>query len=67
MYVRKTIDTFEVQGNYGYGHGWECLCAEMTRKAALANLRLYRENEPGVAFRIKTVRIPREEISDVAG
>ena len=36
-----------VQGNYGYGHGWEDLCASEDRKEARANLRDYRENEPG--------------------
>lgn len=59
---RKTRDVWEVRGNYGYGHGWECVTAEVTRKEALARLREYRENEPGVPFKlVKT----REEIIDI--
>jgi hypothetical protein len=38
---------FIVQGNYGYGHGWEDLCSESRRKEALTRLREYRENEGG--------------------
>lgn len=47
-----------IQGNYGYGHGWEDLTAETTREEALARLREYRENEPGTSFR----RIRRREL-----
>ena len=36
-----------VQGNYGYGHGWEDLTAEDSRKECLARLREYRANESG--------------------
>lgn len=50
--VRKTRNVHVVQGNYGYGHGWEDVTAEETRKEALARLREYRENEPGVPFRL---------------
>lgn len=46
-----------IQGNYGYGHGWEDLTAETSRAEALARLREYRENEPGTPFR----RIRRQE------
>ena len=35
-----------LQGNYGYGHGWEDLCAG-TRKEVRADLKAYRENEGG--------------------
>jgi len=45
--------TYEVQGNYGYGDGWECVTAEDTRPDAVDRLREYRENEPGVPFRIR--------------
>ena len=41
----KTKIIYVVQGNYGYGHGWEDLTAEDERKEALARLREYRENE----------------------
>lgn len=50
--VRTTRDEHVVQGNYGYGHGWEDLTAAETRKEALADLRSYRENELGVPFRL---------------
>lgn len=52
-YKRKTIDTWEVQGNCGYG--WECETTESTRKAALAQLKCYRENV-SYPVRIKLVR-----------
>lgn len=38
---------YVLQGNYGYGHGWEDLCAEETRKEARERLKEYRENEGG--------------------
>lgn len=59
-YKRKTRDYFEVQGHYGH-HGYECVTAEETRGGARQRLREYRENEPGIAFRIvkKRERIER--------
>lgn len=50
--VAKTRLIHVVQGNYGYGHGWEDVTAADTRKEALAHLREYRENERGVPFRL---------------
>ena len=50
--VSKTKVIYVVQGNYGYGHGWEDLTAEDNRKEALAQLRTYRENERGVPHRL---------------
>lgn len=47
----KTKAVHVVQGNYGYGHGWEDLTAEDTRKEALVRLREYRENE-SAPFRV---------------
>jgi hypothetical protein len=44
-YKRKTEDVYEVQGNYGYGHGWEYLCGEKSRREANQRLKEYRENE----------------------
>ena len=38
-YKRKTKDDYVVQGNYGYGHGFEDECTEETRKEAKARLR----------------------------
>jgi hypothetical protein len=59
----KTRLIHVVQGNYGYGHGWEDLTAEDTRKEALARLREYRENE-SAPFRL--IR-RRERIGSPAG
>jgi hypothetical protein len=50
--VRKTKDIWVVQGNYGYGHGWEDVTAAETWKEAKQNIREYRENESGVPFRV---------------
>lgn len=57
-YKRKTRDVFEIQGNYGFGHGWETVTAEESYREARDCLREYRDNEPGVPFRMKTVREP---------
>lgn len=59
-YVRKTEDVYNVEGNYGYGYGWEVVCASLDRKEARADLRAHRDNEPGVPFRI-TKRRERKE------
>jgi len=56
MNNRKTRDVFEVRGNYGYGHGFETVTAETNFAEARARLREYRENEPGVEFKIVRVR-----------
>lgn len=50
--ARKTRDIYVVQGNYGYGQGWEDLTAEDDRKEGRERLREYRENESGVPFRL---------------
>lgn len=47
--VRTTEELWIVQGNYG--HGWEDVTAAKTWKEIKQNLREYRENEPGTAFR----------------
>lgn len=52
MRTRKTRDVYDVRGNYGYGHGYETVTTEEDRVEAHARLREYRENEPGVPFRI---------------
>lgn len=54
-YQRKTRDEYEVQGDYG--HGWEAVTTEDDRSEARARLREYRDNEPGIPFRIKTLRV----------
>ena len=43
----KYIYLHVLQGNYGYGHGWEDLCASESFKEVRQNLREYRENEGG--------------------
>lgn len=42
-YTRKTVDEYEVQGNYG--QGWETVTTESTRTEARQRLREYNENE----------------------
>ncbi len=39
MYVRKTVDTWVLEGNYGYG--WEYILTEYTRKEGRERLREY--------------------------
>lgn len=43
---------YVIQGNYGYGDGWEDVTEEDTRAEGLERLREYRENEPGVPHRL---------------
>lgn len=57
MYKRKTRDEWQVVGNYGYGHGYECVDTLDTRSAAKESFRLYRENERGVSFKIVKKRV----------
>lgn len=56
-YQRKTQDVYEIQGNYGYGYGFECVNTETTRLKAKKSVREYRENEKGTTFRIVKKRI----------
>ena len=44
-----------LQGNYGYGHGWEDLCAEESRIEANQRRKEYDENEGG-RYRVVTRR-----------
>lgn len=55
-YQRKTRDVFEVRADYGYGHGPECVTAELTRREARQRVREYQENEPGPAYHIVKAR-----------
>jgi NAD-dependent SIR2 family protein deacetylase len=57
VYIRKTKDVYEIHGNYSYGY--ECVCCETTYSDAKANIKLYRENEKGVHFRIVKKRVKR--------
>lgn len=56
-YQRKTRDVFNIEGAYpAGGYGWEIVTAESTPVEARARLREYRENEPGIPFRIRKTR-----------
>lgn len=59
MRQRKTEDEWTIQGNYCNGNGWEDLCCETSWKDARNNVRLYRQEEPGVVFRVKRKRVPK--------
>jgi len=52
MYKRITTDVYEVQGNYGYGDGFEYLIAYDTYKEAKECVKLYRENENQAIYRV---------------
>lgn len=54
-YKRKTEDEFEIQGNYG--QGWEMVTTEITRQLARDQIKTYRMNEPGIAFRFVKKRV----------
>lgn len=56
-YTRKTRDEFDIEGNYGYGDGWEVVTCEETRREANRAVKEYRENEPEGRFRIRKHRV----------
>ena len=43
---------YDIEGNYGYG--WELVTCEDTLSEAKQRVEEYRDNEPGISFRIKT-------------
>jgi hypothetical protein len=55
-YTRKTKDVWEIQGYYSRQYGYECVTSEETYKEAKIRLREYRENEPGISFKITLKR-----------
>lgn len=57
MNRRKTRDEYQIQVNYGYGHGWENEISEISRSEALKRLREYRENCPNYPSRIVKRRV----------
>ena len=56
----KWVTLFVVQGNYGYGHGWEDVDASDTRAEARTALKEYRANSPG-AHRIISRKVLRAD------
>ena len=46
MKLTKFVKVFVVQGNYGYGHGWEDECCSVDRKEAQEDLKSYSVNSP---------------------
>jgi len=57
-YIRKTEDEFEILCDYG--QGLELVTTETTRPLAREQIRCYRANEPGRAFKIHKRRVPIE-------
>jgi len=58
MYIRKTVDEYEIQGHYA-PHGWETLTTEDTRAAAREQVKTYRENAPDTIYRIIKRRVQK--------
>ncbi len=58
MRVNKYLYLFVLQGNYGYGHGFEDLCASESWREVRDHLREYNENEGG-NYRIIERRVLR--------
>lgn len=56
---RKTLDTYEIWANYGYGP--ESVTGSENYADARRLLKEYRENEPGKRHWIKKVRIPNPD------
>lgn len=61
-YERKTIDTWELQLNYGYG--WEYTLTEYTKKEARERLKEYRENQPQYPARLVKKRVRKEAMNN---
>lgn len=57
---RKTFDEFDIEGDYGYGNGYEVLCSEFFYKHAKNRLHEYRREEGQAKYRIKTRRVLKE-------
>ena len=60
-YERKTIDTWELQLNYGYG--WEYTLTEYTKNEARERLNEYTENQPQYPARLVKKRVRKEAIA----
>jgi hypothetical protein len=57
-YQRKTQDRWEIQQNWGFGHGWEDVYSADSWKDARRTLKEYRENQPGTPVRAIKRREP---------
>lgn len=57
MYKRSTRDEWQVQGLYSSQYGYECVDTLDTRSEAKESLKVYRENERGVSFKIVKKRV----------
>lgn len=64
-YKRKTVDTWEVQADYGHGYGWECVCTELKFREAYTRLLEYRCYDV-YAKRLR-VKLVRERIGNSGG
>jgi hypothetical protein len=56
-YIRKTVDEFDIEADYGHGQGFEMVTCETTFGQALQTKRDYKLNEPGIPFRIVHHRV----------
>lgn len=56
-YIRKTVDEWTLQGNYG--QGWEDLTSEEHYSEIRQRLKEYRENEGGI-YRVRVHRVRKE-------
>jgi hypothetical protein len=59
-YVRKTVDEWHTQGNYGCG--WETVTIDDNYADAKQMLRDYRENEPEYPHRLIKKRVRKENV-----
>jgi hypothetical protein len=56
-YKRTTRDVYAIQGDYGYGDGFETVTTVESRSEAFERIREYRDNESRIArFRIFKTR-----------
>ena len=58
MYIRKTIDEYQIWGCYPAGD--EELSVYDVRKDCYVDLKAYRTNEPNVRFYMKKIRVKKE-------
>ena len=62
MRINKYLYLYVVQGDYGYGHGWEDLTSSESYRTALADYRAYCINDKyAVRHRIIKRREPNPE------